>query len=94
MAIERTAISTAPCLAATVASAQDCESRVERVIANHSGTEREKVTNDVDICEDLGADSLDAVEITMALEEEFDKRIPGDVTASPSVANFAQFICK
>ena len=47
--------------------------RVKRVIVERLGVDEEKVTLDASFTEDLGADSLDLVELIMALEEEFSK---------------------
>lgn len=54
--------------------------RVKRVLEDEIGCEPEKITADAAFAEDLGCDSLDAVEIVMALEEEFDLTIPDEVT--------------
>ena len=45
--------------------------RVREIIAQELGVEQEKVTNEANFVEDLGADSLDTVELVMAFEEEF-----------------------
>jgi len=45
--------------------------RLTRVVVEHLGVEPEKVTDDANFIDDLGADSLDIVELTMAFEEEF-----------------------
>jgi len=55
-------------------------SRVTKLLAEHLGAEESKLTNDARFTEDLGADSLDVVEIIMALENEFNVDI-GDETA-------------
>jgi len=47
------------------------EARVREIIVNELGVEPEKVTDDASFVEDLGADSLDTVELVMAFEEEF-----------------------
>ncbi len=47
------------------------EARVREIIINELGLEPEKVTDDASFVEDLGADSLDTVELVMAFEEEF-----------------------
>ena len=54
------------------------ESRVREIIINELGVEPEKVTNDASFVEDLGADSLDTVELVMAFEEEFGIEIPDE----------------
>lgn len=52
------------------------EDRLIEIIANQLGVASENVTPDASFMEDLGADSLDTVELVMALEEEFDLEIP------------------
>lgn len=46
-------------------------SKTDKVIVEHLGVEQEKIARDADFADDLGADSLDMVELTMAFEEEF-----------------------
>ena len=58
----------------------DCvEDRVMDIVAEQLGVAREQVTRESSIIHDLGADSLDQVELVMELEEEFDINIPDDV---------------
>lgn len=52
------------------------EERLIEIIAHQLGIEADNVTPDASFMEDLGADSLDTVELVMALEEEFDLEIP------------------
>jgi acyl carrier protein len=54
------------------------EARVREIIINELGVEPEKVTDDASFVEDLGADSLDTVELVMAFEEEFGIDIPDE----------------
>jgi acyl carrier protein len=54
------------------------EARVREIIVNELGVEAEKVTDDASFVEDLGADSLDTVELVMAFEEEFGVDIPDE----------------
>jgi acyl carrier protein len=56
----------------------DIETRVKDIIINELGVEAEKVTPDASFVEDLGADSLDTVELVMAFEEEFGIEIPDE----------------
>jgi acyl carrier protein len=56
----------------------DIEARVKDIIINELGVEAEKVTADASFVEDLGADSLDTVELVMAFEEEFGIEIPDE----------------
>jgi acyl carrier protein len=52
------------------------QERLIEIIAKQLGVEEDNVTPDASFMEDLGADSLDTVELVMALEEEFDIEIP------------------
>ena len=54
------------------------EERVKESIVEGLGVEREKLTNEASFMEDLGADSLDTVELVMAFEKEFDIDIPDE----------------
>jgi acyl carrier protein len=56
----------------------DIESRVRDIIVNELGVEPAKVTAEASFVEDLGADSLDTVELVMAFEEEFGIEIPDE----------------
>ena len=52
--------------------------RVREIFAQDLGVEQEKVTDEANFVEDLGADSLDTVELVMAFEEEFGLEIPDE----------------
>ncbi len=54
------------------------EAKVKEIIANQLGVNPDEVTNEASFIDDLGADSLDTVELVMALEEEFGMEIPDD----------------
>jgi len=54
------------------------EERVKKIVAEQLGVKDEEVTNDASFVDDLGADSLDTVELVMALEEEFETEIPDE----------------
>ncbi len=56
----------------------DTAAKVKEIIANELGVEIEKVTDEASFVEDLGADSLDTVELVMAFEEEFSIEIPDE----------------
>jgi acyl carrier protein len=58
--------------------ADSIEAKVKEIIINELGVEPEKVTPDASFVEDLGADSLDTVELVMAFEEEFGIEIPDE----------------
>jgi len=54
------------------------EERVKKIVVEQLGVSEDQVTPDASFVDDLGADSLDTVELVMALEEEFDAEIPDD----------------
>ena len=54
------------------------EARVKKIVVEQLGVKDEEVTNDASFVDDLGADSLDTVELVMALEEEFETEIPDE----------------
>ena len=54
------------------------EERVKKIVAEQLGSGEDEITNESSFIDDLGADSLDTVELVMALEEEFDIEIPDD----------------
>lgn len=56
--------------------AEDISNRVKKIIVNHLGVSGDKIQDNSKFIEDLGADSLDTVELVMAFEEEFNCEIP------------------
>ena len=56
----------------------DIEARVKKIIAEQLGVEESQVTNEKAFVADLGADSLDTVELVMEIEDAFDLSIPDD----------------
>ena len=56
----------------------DTADRVKKIVAEHLGVEETKVTDNANFIDDLGADSLDTVELVMAFEEEFGCEIPDE----------------
>lgn len=54
------------------------EERVKKIVVEQLGVKEDEVTNDASFVDDLGADSLDTVELVMALEEEFGTEIPDE----------------
>jgi len=56
----------------------DVAERVKKIVVEHLGVEEDKVTETATFIDDLGADSLDTVELVMAFEEEFGVEIPDD----------------
>ena len=63
--------------------------RVKKIVVEHLGVEAEKVTEDASFIDDLGADSLDIVELVMAFEEEFNVEIPDDAAEKISTVKDA-----
>jgi acyl carrier protein len=60
------------------AAMSDIGERVKKIVVEHLGVEADKVTDNASFIDDLGADSLDTVELVMAFEEEFGCEIPDD----------------
>ena len=56
----------------------ESEARVKDIVVEQLGVNADEVTTDASFIDDLGADSLDTVELVMALEEEFECEIPDD----------------
>ena len=56
----------------------DIEQRVRKIVSEQLGTDDDKIKNESSFIDDLGADSLDTVELVIALEEEFDTEIPDE----------------
>ena len=56
----------------------DSAEKVKKIVVEHLGVEADKVTEEASFIDDLGADSLDIVELVMAFEEEFGVEIPDD----------------
>lgn len=56
----------------------DIASRVKKIVIEHLGVDEAKVTPEANFIDDLGADSLDTVELVMAFEEEFGCEIPDE----------------
>jgi len=54
------------------------EERVKKIVVEQLGVKKDEVTSDASFVDDLGADSLDTVELVMALEEEFETEIPDE----------------
>ena len=60
----------------------DTLGKVQAIVVEHLGVENDKVTESASFIDDLGADSLDTVELVMAFEEEFGIEIPDDAAES------------
>ncbi|MBK6800999.1 acyl carrier protein [Novosphingobium sp.] len=67
----------------------DTADRVKKIVVEHLGVEAEKVNEDASFIDDLGADSLDIVELVMAFEEEFGVEIPDDAAEKISTVSDA-----
>ena len=63
-------------------SMSDTAERVKKIVVEHLNVDADKVTDTASFIEDLGADSLDTVELVMAFEEEFGIEIPDDAAES------------
>jgi acyl carrier protein len=71
----------------------DVADRVKKIVIEHLNVEAEKVTENASFIDDLGADSLDTVELVMAFEEEFEVEIPDDAAESiVTVGDAVKFI--
>ena len=71
----------------------DTLEKVQAIVVEHLGVEADKVTTSASFIEDLGADSLDTVELVMAFEEEFGIEIPDDAAETIlSVGDAIKFI--
>ena len=72
---------------------EDIKNKVKKIVADHLGVEEEKVTEDASFIDDLGADSLDTVELVMAFEEEFGSEISdSDAEKILTVGDAVKFI--
>ena len=65
------------------------EDRVKKIVVEQLGVSEDQVTPDASFVDDLGADSLDTVELVMALEEEFAAEIPDDQAEKITTVNQA-----
>jgi acyl carrier protein len=73
----------------------DIAERVKKIVIDHLGVDAEKVVEGASFIDDLGADSLDTVELVMAFEEEFGVEIPDDAADSIlTVGDAVKFIEK
>ena len=73
--------------------ADDVTSKVKKIVADHLGIDEAKVNDDSSFIDDLGADSLDTVELVMAFEEKFGIEIPDDAAETiQTVQNAIDYI--
>ena len=68
----------------------DIEERVKKIVVEHLSVEKDKISESASFIDDLGADSLDTVELVMAFEEEFGVEIPDD--AAESIQTFGDAV--
>ena len=74
---------------------ESVESKVKKIVIDHLGVEPSKVSPESKFIDDLGADSLDTVELVMAFEEEFGVEIPDDAAETIiTVQNAIDYIDK
>lgn len=72
---------------------QDVESKVKSIIVDKLGVDEEEVTHEANFTNDLGADSLDTVELIMEFEKEFDISIPDeDAENIATVGNAVEYL--
>lgn len=71
----------------------DVSDRVKKIVVNYLGVDETKVVESASFIDDLGADSLDTVELVMAFEEEFSVEIPDDAAETiQTVGDAVKFI--
>jgi acyl carrier protein len=68
----------------------DITDRVKKIVVEHLNVDEGKLSDDASFIDDLGADSLDTVELVMAFEEEFDIEIPDD--AAETIQTFGDAV--
>jgi acyl carrier protein len=72
---------------------QDGGLRIRTIVAEQLGVKLDEITEDASILDDLGADSLDVVELVMAIEEEFDIEVPDeDVEGIRTVGDMERYV--
>ncbi len=72
---------------------KNIEERVIEIVCEQMGASRDKITNETSFIQDLGADSLDTVELVMEFEDEFDLNIPDeDAEKIQTVGQAVQYI--
>ena len=72
---------------------EDISNKVKKIVADHLGIDEAKVNDDSSFIDDLGADSLDTVELVMAFEEKFGIEIPDDAAETiQTVQNAIDYI--
>ena len=75
--------------------AEGLEAKIRSIMAERLGVEADEVTPDANILDDLGADSLDVVELVMSLEEEFNIEVPDEeVEGMRTVSDVERYVIK
>jgi len=75
--------------------AEGLETKIRSIMAERLGVEADEVTPDANILDDLGADSLDVVELVMSLEEEFNIEVPDEeVEEMRTVSDVERYVIK
>lgn len=78
-----------------ITTMQDIEHRVKTIVAEQLGIEQSRIANTSSLADDLGADSLDDVELVMAIEDEFAIEIPdSDAEACKTVQAIIDYVAK
>ena len=71
----------------------DIKAKIKKIVADHLGIDEDKVVEEASFIDDLGADSLDTVELVMAFEEKFGIEIPDDAAETiQTVQNAIDYI--
>jgi acyl carrier protein len=72
---------------------EDRKARIRSIVADQLGVDSGEVTSDASILDDLGADSLDVVELVMAIEDEFDIEVPDeDVERMRTISDMERYV--
>ena len=71
----------------------ELEGRIRNLVADHFGVDFKEVTSEASILDDLGADSLDVVELVMSLEDTFDIEVPDEeVEGMRTIGDIEQYV--
>jgi len=82
-----------PTIGATIVTNPSVEERVKKIVCDQMGTTPDKISRDTSFINDLGADSLDTVELVMEFEDEFEISIPDeDAEKIQTVGNAIEYI--
>jgi acyl carrier protein len=82
-----------PTIGASIVTNPSVEERVKKIVCDQMGTTPDKISRDTSFINDLGADSLDTVELVMEFEDEFEISIPDeDAEKIQTVGNAIEYI--